>query len=775
MSNNDDVYWWPEGYDLPPFRVQRRPYSAMEGGDYVRGSSVETLPHTALRTQSRILDDIDVTARAVLFARPWDYETIQLLWSWPLQLAPNWYEVALIRSAFGCPSNPRDGEQVFRALRTEFDHDRQGNSLEVLLPPPIVYDRFPPTEIVDSQGNRKPGIVPNGHWYYYTLFFRINTIDWIIGMQEEVLLPRDFRHREHMWNVVPPYYQWVDDNITVDAGYLRKFLDVFGFEQDYTREFVESYLNLYWIDRTPMSLLHGVGHNFGTPYEAGIGDIRYRALVAYGPRSAGTRGTPRGLLGLVESVSKYECDITSSRNRLMEPDDSDFYLSIGSWGSSVWAMGPVNDPDHLTIYYTNEPFTAAPPPAGIGRGSMAVLTNKAKETAGFTISCGDSVQRELTPPTANDALPGVPAGAPYHNYTPAESALPVQEGTSYGFGVYIRTEVGNVTVEPGILWYDGKMNQIDMVQADPVSADTNWALFKVAGLARGTIPGTSAYYTPENGNGTLQSPSSSAFNITGDYVIQFRASFVVNGATQRIMSRGQPEIRLTGTGELTATFGNAIDIQVLTAEEVAALGTDLVSLAVRLRVNEDGDAELAVLRYDESFRIWRSYGTQVVSPTWVAANPTNPMFIGNRNGGGSAWYGKIRWVQGRTGLQPDAGTRMWYVDMDDWSAGTSFNSGGRTWTLTSATALHAKVAGTAGARFMIPFVEFSGRAAGALTNRSPHIYLAGASTYILSQAGQAPAALVPPDRYLTMGDLNEKLGESAASGGGFVMGDPREA
>jgi len=60
------------------------------------------------------------------------------------------------------------------------------------------------------------------------------------------------------------------DNYRIGAGPLRQFLTVFGFALDNTREFVEGLLELHMIDETPMSLLKGLGANYGLPYESGI-------------------------------------------------------------------------------------------------------------------------------------------------------------------------------------------------------------------------------------------------------------------------------------------------------------------------------------------------------------------------------------------------------------------------------------------------------------------------------------------------------------------------
>jgi hypothetical protein len=70
------------------------------------------------------------------------------------------------------------------------------------------------------------------------------------------------------------------------------------------------------------------------------------------------------------------------------------------------------------------------------------------------------------------------------------------------------------------------------------------------------------------------------------------------------------------------------------------------------------------------------------------------------------------------------------------------------------------------ATYLVPYVR--------LTNTFMDIpfYVAGAMVYIHGEAGTVTA--FAPDRYLTLGDPGEKLGESGVSGGGFVIGAPAE-
>jgi len=421
--------WWPEGYDLPAFRIRRQTYGLMTGGDWVRGSSVTTLAHTALRYPTTAPKEAADTEgpKAILFCRPFDYSTVEIMWGWPTHhpgplaehMHTHWEEVALVRSAYGHPSTPQDGMTVFRAMRSEFlaPYDES-----MLVPAPVVYDQP----------------LPSGHWYYYTLFFRVNPIDWTAAMSDSCALPRDYLHREHLWDGVPPYYQWVDDNYRIGNGHLRQFLTVFGFAMDNTREFVEGLLELHQIDKTPMSLLKGLGSNYGLPYESGIGDIRYRGLIANAPNAQHTRGTALGLQQVIEAVSKYETDITGSQTMMLFPDDSDFFNSTGNWGGlHPDAVAPVMAQETLTSLTWDKIYVArvnkAPP---TGRGVMRVYTPKANETGSLLIAVGDSRIR-LDPDTvlkpADDTVP--PPTTDYRDALPVSTGISITAGRPYGFSV----------------------------------------------------------------------------------------------------------------------------------------------------------------------------------------------------------------------------------------------------------------------------------------------------------------------------------------------------
>jgi hypothetical protein len=464
-----DRAWWPEGYDLPAFRVKRQTYGLMDGGDWVRGSSVTTLAHTALRYPTTTPEDYDPNvAKAILYCRPFDYHTTEILWGWPTA-HPNWQEVALVRSTFGHPSTPQDGMTVFRAARADFDTDTG------IAPAPIVYDQP----------------LPSGHWYYYSLFFRTNPIDWIVGMSDGCVLPKDYQHREHLWEAVPPYYQWVDDNYRIGAGHLRQFLTVFGFALDNTREFVEGLLELHQIDETPMELLKGLGANYGLPYESGIGDIRYRGLVANAPRAQHTRGTAVGLQQVIEAVSKYQTEITGSETLMLFPDDSDFFRSTGNWGGAhPDTIAPVlaQEPTLTSLTWDKIFIGRVNKPAQVGRGVMRVYTAKADETASLLIAVGDSRIRadpDTVLGSADDTVPA--ATSEYRDAIPLSAGISITAGRPYGFSVWVQAPEKDFTVQPVMIWVgpSGDPKEVlDVSLGLPVgSQGTAWKQYIAQGAA----------------------------------------------------------------------------------------------------------------------------------------------------------------------------------------------------------------------------------------------------------------------------------------------------
>ena len=450
--------WWPDGYTNPAFQVQRQIYGVATGGDYVRGSGVVTLPSTALRYPTQPVGYDEVRNKAFLSVRAFDYVTAEIGWGWPIDLEDKWLEVALVRSGFGDPITVNDGVTIFRALKTDFVDG------STVTPPPLVYDQP----------------LQSGQWYYYTLFFRTTPLDWIGGMTGNALIPRDHGHAQHLWNMIPPFYQHTDSNLREGNGPLRSFLAVFGFELDQTREYVEAWQDVYHIDKCPLPLLKQLGANLGEPYRGSIGAIRYRGYIAGLPEMLEQRGTPAALQFVVEAVSKYQCDISVGGNMMLLPDDSDFFFGTGSWSSlhqesdALASTVSTVAPEKVTL----ATVSGEVPPAGSGRGVMRVTTADADETKPLTIACGCGLieDREIIPLYA---------------------AVPVQDNYTYGFSIQVRQQTPNTAIcKPVLLWYKvggTPSDYFDITEGTATAPpNANWNPYSV----QGTSPAGAYYVVP---------------------------------------------------------------------------------------------------------------------------------------------------------------------------------------------------------------------------------------------------------------------------------------
>jgi len=495
---SDTRPWWPTGYgDDPAFQVRRLVYSTVTGGDYVRGSSVLTLPKTAVRFPTAIPGAAEAVNRAILHVKvknhyvrqepilddqgrldryiDWRLGDIDITWGWPASLQDVWTDVALVRSGFGRPSTVNDGQTVLIAPHSAFvQRDAAGNPVFAegathpnMITPPVVTDVG----------------LPTGRWFHYGLFFKVSEVEWIQGMLDSCLLPRDFHHDQHLWNNVPPYYRWTDENSLVGNGYLQQFLGVFGFELDTAREFVESWQHVYDVDWSPIRLLRKLGDNFGYPYEQGVGDIRYRSLFSQIGYLYEIRGTQNCLEAVVSRMSKYTCDVSAGGNVMILPDDSDFYTGSGNWGvvlDSTDAPGSGYLAKELVTLTANTLITQ-PPPSGIGRRSLRITSTKATATTDIGVACGNSYI-------------AVPGG--FKTVTPVQGGIPVDPGMSYGFSVWINSAIIPTAVQLSLLWFDAKgvFLSASLGSTTSVTTAATWQSFVLGTIS--VPPAGAVYVTP---------------------------------------------------------------------------------------------------------------------------------------------------------------------------------------------------------------------------------------------------------------------------------------
>lgn len=471
--------WIPYEGETPAFQVQRPFFSDVEGGDYVRGGSAGK-PKAAVRYRLLVPDSQTLATQSTLVTIVKSYSSIDVTWGWPPRF-DTWDEVALVRSGFGHPSTVNDGVTLFRSTRTDYSFVDADNE---------------PLSIVITDDD-----LPSGRWYYYGLFFYAGSV-WLPALQASALVPRNFGHRDHLWEALPPYYQWVDSRFRSSDGYLHQFLNTFGFELDLTREYVESWQETYHADFSPIQLLKRVGENLGLSNEEGLGEIRYRALVGQLSELYQRRGTAEGIRELIEVSSKYETLITEGRNMMLLPDDSDFRTGPGNWvlgtgvggtymptaGLSV-ATGAAFD---AVVTLSNARMARADLAAGVGgafnglisiQGTSGPISVSAVTATGSGAAFSATTIRPVVleaPYVTDDRTAGYGRGvlhvsAPVEfgtgdvivtaglgtmflpgmkepkQLTPKFNGIPIKTGNLYGFSVQYK---GPTTGSAGIYWFD---------------------------------------------------------------------------------------------------------------------------------------------------------------------------------------------------------------------------------------------------------------------------------------------------------------------------------
>ena len=556
MSGSD---WWPgsddpdptKAWPQPAFTTQRRVVPGESGGDYVRGSTEEGLHKSALRfPTSSTFETEELTGSGIFYARPLDYEQIEVTWGTVLDLT-KWSEFVIIRSAFGFPMTVNDGQVVMRATK------------DSLFPIGYTLDSETQKPIVEARRFRDPRSVPgmsaqsalpNGRWYYYSLFFR-SGLKWHRYMVTSTLLPRDRLHAEYLWNSLPPYYQYVDDQQRggTGDGDLRKFFSLIGFDLDLTREYVESLLDLYHTDFCPVPLLRRLGGNYGVPYESGLGDIRYRGLISKVGFLYQSRGTVAGLEEMVVSVTKCMCEVTSSANIMLMPDDSDFFEGTGNWAgvhpdtSLATITGPAISPAPLTPdkVRLESGTQVVRPPENSGRGVMRMWTSKADATAGVLITCGTGIAQDYDlgaslVSRSDDVFQGI------REIYPRYAGIPVQPLGVYSFSIKIKLDLQPAQRRLFILWFDKDGDSQDIIDDSPSGEapinNTNWATHTV----QGTAPAGAAYAVPAVYLHTRQAGSDATYS---PYVYFCAAQFSFVGSAATVAAQS-PDIYLTlGTPE----------------------------------------------------------------------------------------------------------------------------------------------------------------------------------------------------------------------------------
>lgn len=294
-----------------------------------------------------------------LMAEPWDYNTIRIVWGiqGPLDknikrdiaegLVPR---IAIVRSSFGHPVTPLDGEKILdvpysQVLPTD-SRSRVSTYFETQEARDYIF-KLPPT---DEQSLYDRNLNP-GSWHYYSLFYFVKGADseqqWVYGASDEAITPANHGHKDKLYDLLPEYYRSKDQEFTYGTGregVMKSLISVVGMELDYTKTLADSLEDIYNVDKAGYIFLHLLGEtNLGVESEDGLGDIRYRSILAAISRLYDERGSRAALQELTLAATKYNCKILEGINIMCLPDDSEFSDGTGSWGDPVAAYSSFSE------------------------------------------------------------------------------------------------------------------------------------------------------------------------------------------------------------------------------------------------------------------------------------------------------------------------------------------------------------------------------------------------------------------------------------------------
>jgi hypothetical protein len=247
-------------------------------------------------------------------SEPHEYDGIKLWWGVPPESLGDWTFMAIVRSGFGYPSTPTDGEVILG-----LDGYRENGEV--------------PGAFVDEG-------LPAGQWFYYTLMFRVGTRWYPVNYTSEVI-PVDYAHRTPLYDGVPPFYQETDAEQYGGTRFsmLERWFSTIGYDLDLTRTLAEGLDVAFDPDRSPQPILNALGvQNLGFGTNNAMGDIRYRGVIARSREIQGERGTYGGLEAYLAAATQYEVHVSPGLNLMLLGDDARPGIGHGNWSPTHFGL-----------------------------------------------------------------------------------------------------------------------------------------------------------------------------------------------------------------------------------------------------------------------------------------------------------------------------------------------------------------------------------------------------------------------------------------------------
>lgn len=420
----------------------------------------------------------NVASYTTLMAEAWDYNTIRIVWgiNGPLDaeikndikngLVPR---IAVVRSSFGHPVTPLDGEKILDIPYSSILPSSATNKIVSYFESQPAKDNIFNLPPASTQSLYDRNLTP-GTWHYYSIFYFVqgNTTyqRWILGASDEAITPAPHGHADKLYELFPEYYRMKDQEFTYGtgrSGVLKGLTNVIGMELDYTKTLADTLEDIYNVDDANYLFLHLLGEtNLGVDNESGLGDIRYRSIVAAITRLYDERGSRRALQELSLAATKYNCKALEGVNVMCLPDDAEFSDGTGSWGdpvisystfsSNVPWMGTSITPKSGSTYLMNKASISHDTSSYSVSDKNGVLVVSANTTAaGYNSAYGTVVTCGLGRGYVLDRHKTLSS----HEFYPQFNGIRCTPGIVYEFSIYSQLVDGSSgSVAIGVMWFN---------------------------------------------------------------------------------------------------------------------------------------------------------------------------------------------------------------------------------------------------------------------------------------------------------------------------------
>jgi phage tail-like protein len=511
-------------------------------------------------------------------AKSKDYSTIWLTWGSP---SGDWSYIRLIRNPYGFAVTADDGDVLFEA-----------------------------TSSTDPGFYPDSGQTPNyvglkaGRAYYYTLFVKETLHNtWQVAGNAIGISVKDYGSTKRMYNSLPEITR---SNIPYDTAldstndFLYRFIKLFAFQLDLYKTQTENVMNKYDVTNLNGKLIPVFMQEMGLQYEPSIGLKQSRIFLRNAVRLYKNKGTRAGLNEFLKAYAGYDSKISTSKNIMLDFNDSSFEQSIGSWASvsnATLARHSATDSPTITPY--NE------------LSSQPNFPNSQKATLQIT-SVGNG-----------NVIVGLNGDNPIHY------GIPVKESTAYTFSGYAQAGTTGRAISAQIYWYDryGKALTPSSAGSTTNNSTSTWTRFttsvtapsgaffavpniKIASTASGEThyfdafqfePGSSATYFQDARQLEITLIATRINEIINpNFATPENGWSVTNGT---ITASSNPDDILAVAGSITNSaeageiYASAAGLVTLTSQAIPVFSNNDYTFSIHTAAADSGDAPTSITPY----------------------------------------------------------------------------------------------------------------------------------------------------------------------------------